>query len=366
MTKKKEVTIYGAGMSGLVAAINLARDGYDVTVHDREKDYGGDPLYNPSVHTTPISPKKTSEYIGIDITSAFHPQLILPSYFHETKVNDCPPASGEYTVERGNRPTSLDSLLYPMACDLGVNFKFNSPLKTSDLDHLEPGTIIACGLTPSVYDMFGIPYRKWYGYVSRGEIGLNCQSWMWWDEGITEYGYLSACNNYYFNLLFSTKPVSKETLTKYESFMKRRQGIEHNNWDYVVGAVPVADLSNPQLTRRGMIFCGTIAGFMDPFCWFGINGALTSGKIAAMAISDPVKAQSEFTDFTRYYKTAFRFKKYLWYPLIRPNVTLLENIVKMFGPAKVSEFLTTHINEQKYLPFSIPGYANVGARNHLI
>lgn len=28
MVPDKEVTIYGAGMSGMIAAINLARDGY--------------------------------------------------------------------------------------------------------------------------------------------------------------------------------------------------------------------------------------------------------------------------------------------------------------------------------------------------
>ena len=86
MTRRKHVTIYGAGMSGLVAAINLAREGYEVTVHDREKAYGGDPRYNPSRHTMPILPKKMSEYIGIDITSAFKPMAVCPTYFHEIKV----------------------------------------------------------------------------------------------------------------------------------------------------------------------------------------------------------------------------------------------------------------------------------------
>ena len=42
--QKKDILIYGAGMSGLVCAINLARDGHQVIVRDREKGYGGDPL----------------------------------------------------------------------------------------------------------------------------------------------------------------------------------------------------------------------------------------------------------------------------------------------------------------------------------
>jgi len=72
MVKTDEATIYGAGMSGLIAAANLARDGYGVTVHDSEPGYGGSRLYNPSTHVTPLDPVRTSEYIGIDITPVWN------------------------------------------------------------------------------------------------------------------------------------------------------------------------------------------------------------------------------------------------------------------------------------------------------
>jgi monoamine oxidase len=104
------VTIFGAGMSGLIAAVNLAREGYSVTVHDREPGYGGSQLYNPSTHVTPIDTALTSEYIGIDITPAFHEVLACPAYFHDTKV--MLPSELAFAVERGNRPTSLDTLLF--------------------------------------------------------------------------------------------------------------------------------------------------------------------------------------------------------------------------------------------------------------
>jgi len=361
MTKKKNVTIYGAGMSGLVAAINLAREGYDVTVHDREKGYGGDPMYNPSAHTTPILPDKVSEYIGIDITGVFHPLFALPSYFHDTRVDNCPPINGFYTVERGNRPTSLDSLLYPMALDLGVQFEFGSGLKPSDIRGLEPGTIIACGMSPEVYDMLDVPYLKWYGWISRGEIGFDARSWLWWDECITEYGYLSSVNNYYFDLLFSIEPVGKDALEKYKDFMKRHEGVEHSEWHYGGGAVPMADPNNPQLFRNGLIYCGTIAGYQDPFAWFGITGALISGKISAMAVSDPYKAQAEFARFSKYYKHAFYVKNYIWSPFLRPRVGLMEKLINTIGPERITKVMTANIHEQRHIPYSIPGYAHLGA-----
>jgi len=359
MPSNRAITIYGAGMSGLVAAINLAREGYAVTVHEREKGYGGDSIYNPSTHTTPIQPAKVSEYIGIDIAPAFHAVLDLPFYFHDTRLQV--PTSGMYSVERGNRPTSLDSLLYPKACDLGITFHFDSPLKAKDIPSLAPGTIIACGLTPEVYDMLAVPYRKVYGWTSRGEIGFDCRTWVWIDECITEYGYLSSVNNYYFDLLFSLKPIGRQALARYQSFIKRQEGVEHADWEPITGAVPLADARNPQLLRRGLIFCGTISGFMDPIGMFGITGAIMSGKIAALAVSDRDRAHREFEYFSRYFRRAFLFKKHFWHPVLRPNVKAWEKAINAIGPQRLAAILAGFIREDKHLPIlAIPGYAHLG------
>jgi hypothetical protein len=242
-----------------------------------------------------------------------------------------------------------------------VRFEFGSALKKTDIKGLEPGTIIACGLTPQVYDMFSIPYRKWYGWISRGEIGCDGRAWIWFDECITEYGYLSTANDYYFDLLFSINPVGKEALRKYTEFVKRNEGIEHQDWVYTGGAVPVADKTNPRLIRDGLIFCGTIAGFMDPFAWFGITGALVSGKIAALAVTDPDKAQADFACFTRYFNRALNFKDHVWYPYLRPRVGLMEKAVQLVGPERVSRVMNQYINEGRHTPFSIPGFAHLGA-----
>lgn len=359
MDKRKNITIYGCGMSGLVAAINLAREGHSVLVKDKEKGYGGDTMYNPSTHCTPIDRKRTSDYIGIDISSVFYPLIACPFYLHDTRSDA--PHSGLYSVERGNRPTSLDTLLYGMAKKEGVSFEFNAPLKKSGLKGLPPDTIIACGLTPSAYDMLEVPSQTWYGWVSRGEAGFSDYSRIWWDEGITEYGYLSSANNYYFDLLFSIKPVTAAALEKYKTFIRRNEGLEYSNWEYVKGAVPVARSNNPRLFHNGLIMCGTISGYMDPFGWFGIAGALVSGKIAAMAVDDREAAQKEFDRFIRYYRRVFYLKKYLWYTLLRPRVEFLENLLIWFGPEKFSRLVCGRIYEEKHLPFSIPAFAHLGA-----
>ena len=325
-----DVTIYGAGMSGLVAAINLARGGFHVTVHEKEPGYGGSRLFNPSTHVTPMDPVKTSDYIGIDVTSAFHPVVECPAYFHETRF--LMPVEGVYAIERGDRPPSLDTLLYGECEGLDIEFAFGSSLKKADLDNLPENTIIAGGLNAPAYDMLDIPYLKWQGWVSRGELAVGDMAWMWWDECINEYGYFSAVNGYYYDQLFNFgEPVSREALKKYVSFMAHHEGLEHQEWQPITGAAPVAAPDNPRLFRRGAIMCGTISGAMDPMLGFGISGALVSGKVAALAVTDPDAAEAEFKRFVRHFKASFYMKQLVWNRFIRPNVTAIARSINIVG-----------------------------------
>jgi len=334
--KKREATIYGAGMSGLIAAANLAREGYSVTVHDREPGYGGSQMYNPSTHVTPIDPVKTSEYIGIDITGVFHQVARpIPFFFNDTKIEV--PGEAFYAVERGNRPTSLDTVLYEECKKAGVSFEFGSPLKKEDLDKLPPNTIIACGLTPSAYKMLDIPALTWYGWCSRGYSGVTDYAWIWWGDCISEYGYFSSVNDYYFDLLFSIREVSKECLRRYNHWMVRNEGIEHDNCEYVSGVVPIASRDNPRLFWNDAVLCGTISGAMDPLFWFGISGALVTGKVAATAITDPEKAMREFQGFTRNFKMMYEVKNKFWYPFFRPQVKMNEKMVNMIGSSNATK-----------------------------
>ena len=357
MAERSDVVVYGAGMSGLVAAIDLARRGYRVRVHDREEGFGGDSVYNPSTHTTSIDVERTSQYLGIDLSPVFHPLTYCPFYFHQTVLHPPLDILDMHTVERGDRPTSLDTLLYDEARRLGVEFRFRSPLRRDDLARLPQKTIIACGLTPSVYEMLGIPYLRWYGWISRGEIGFSGRSWIWLDESVTEYGYLSSCNGYYFDLLFSTRHVPRSALEKYCRFMVRHEGVEHREWKYVSGAVPLASPSNPRLFHRGLILCGTISGAMDPFFWFGILGALVTGKVAAMAVYDRARAQEEFDRFTAGFARGLRYKR-VWY-LIRPHVTLLEWALRAVGPSRATR-LASIFYQRHRAPFNLPGFARLG------
>ncbi len=40
--RKDRIKVFGAGISGLVAAIDLAKNGFDVEVHEKRNKIGGD------------------------------------------------------------------------------------------------------------------------------------------------------------------------------------------------------------------------------------------------------------------------------------------------------------------------------------
>ena len=355
---KKEALIYGAGMSGMVAAINLVREGYRVVIREAEDSYGGSKIYNPSTHVTPIDVAKTSAYIGIDVSPVFHEVIECPAYLHDTKFMF--PVYEVFGVERGDRPGSLDTLLYRECLESGVEFEFSAPLRADDVPHLKPGTIIACGLIPKAYKMLDVPFLPVHMWLSRGEIGFTDRAWLWFDESITEYGYLSAVNNYYFDLLFSFgKRVGEDALEKYKDFMVRNEGVEHNEWDYQTAAVPLARADNYRLFRDGLIMCGTMSGAIDPFMGFGISGALVTGKVAAMAVSDPAEAQAEFDRFLAGFRRSFYVKE-LWKRFVRPNVRRMEWHVRMVGTERMNRIvkLTERPKPLIPLPFGTPGFGH--------
>ena len=52
--KNKKVHIVGAGLSGMVAAINLAREGHQVIILEGASKIGGIHPHHPSIHGTPM------------------------------------------------------------------------------------------------------------------------------------------------------------------------------------------------------------------------------------------------------------------------------------------------------------------------
>jgi len=81
--------------------------------------------------------------------------------------------------------------------------------------------------------------------------------------------------------------------------------------------------------RGKFILAGTLAGMQDPSMVLGVHGALVSGKIAALAVTDKEKALKEFKRMNARRPSAYLLKKLLdkTHPhLLRPVAAALLNL----------------------------------------
>jgi len=305
-----EQMIIGAGLSGMVAAINLAREGYRVTVRERRDRVGGVTdimgLEGQVINIgdgTPIDLERMKHYTGIDFAPAAVPLTRCRNHVYgkdfTVEFYDGVPA---YLVERGPRPTSLDVFLYELARSEGVSFDFNDTV--TDFDALPPDTIIATGLFGEAWKPLGIPHLPVYGYIAMGETeDTSAAVVIYFDEYTRDYAFYSQVNGARGACLFSRgKPLDVDVKDRFRTQLADNDGVEFDKWLAVsIGALPVESWKNPRLFAKNYILAGTLSGSIDPFLLFGVHGALVSGKIAAMTVSDHQKGLEEFRRVNKYY-----------------------------------------------------------------
>jgi len=289
----KRVEIYGAGISGLVAAIQLARQGFEVHLFDREERIGGNQIWHPSIQTTNLNLDKTSQYIEIELKNLFHPINNIIFYRYGRRSTFSLPDM--YACERGPREKSLDFALGKLASDVGVIFhpgvEFSKRLSSHNAS-----TIVATGLNIESYQELGIPYVLIKGYRALTKTNLNSILFTYMSKCTNyDFAYIAATNELLFCLLFSRGMISDRNLSQLKILLKDTEKIEFNNWEYSHGALP----KEPHLFWGDWILTGTLSGMIDPYLLHGISGAMISGKIAALAVSDPSKAEVEFQWFSK-------------------------------------------------------------------
>ena len=95
----KKIEIVGAGLAGLVAGINLARQGFRVSIHEGRDYMGGDISYADS--TIMDVPAVRAE-LGIEVEEALEPWTITRAWAYGKKYEFGLPRGVEgFTVERG-------------------------------------------------------------------------------------------------------------------------------------------------------------------------------------------------------------------------------------------------------------------------
>jgi len=291
----------------MVAAINLAKDGYEVLVLEGHPEIGGMKGVHPSAHSTPIDVEAASRYTGVDLSGHFKPindfRLGVMDNLYSCQSDTL------HCVERSNRPTSIDSFLYEECLRHGVRFSFDTMVR--DPLSMPPDTILATGLHPEMFDALEIPYQRVYSFWMYAEKSSGMFDTLkaefeqllvgYMDNYTNDYFYVTAMNDLWYALLFSRKPLNKTNLAACMDKVKDRLGVTLTEWKFITGCVPTKSFRNPRLYLGDKIITGSLSGSMDPMFLFGIHGALLSGKVAAMAVRDPEAAEKEFRWLNRFY-----------------------------------------------------------------
>ena len=333
MAQTGSKVVVGAGLAGMVAAINLAKAGYEVTVLEAEARIGGSRQLHPSLHITPIDKRKVWEYIGVDLDDCFVAPKVFRMYLGHLGFDIFPDDMS--TVERGPRPSSVDTRLHELAVEAGVAFEFGR--RIDRLEDLPPDTIIATGLDPPMFEILGLPYRDIpsrhvFKPTELDRYGLGIFS-----EYASEYFYAAALNRLFYGMLPLEEPPDPNHLSRLVRDLKAWEEIDipETEWRPVVFRVPLGGPANLRLFHQDKILAGTIAGMMDPFFLFGIHGALVSGRIAALAVMDKEKGQAEFARVNRYFTQTFRAKQVYERLPVKAKLALFKAMAKapyLFSP----------------------------------
>jgi flavin-dependent dehydrogenase len=312
----KEILIVGAGLSGLVAGINLARDGYDVRILEAKKKIGANAAY---IDSTYIRPENIRAFSGVDIGQALDPWERTKIYAYGRAYDIINPEKiGACTVERGEGSASLDNILYQQALAAGVTVELGSIVKPRDIRDLPPGSIIATGLSADVFRALNIPSRPFYCYLGTSRIAsTDTKVIVYFDSFTREYGYYFQSRGIAGALVFNVhRPLTDGEKAVFRQKLEKNDGITFDNWNETISewaAWPLGGWKNLRMFHEDKIITGTLAGAVNPVILLGVHGALVTGKIAALAVRDRALAQQEFAKINPgyYFQTALRqYRRY--------------------------------------------------------
>ena len=293
--KTKNIQIFGAGLSGIVSAINLSRNGYNVTIYEKEKRIGGSIKCHPSIHMTPINIKKMQEYIGIKIESCFSKLDVFEGYIDKKKFNFS--TKNLYVVERGPRESSLDFFLYNLAIKEGVEFKFLHPLTKEKLYDIQNNSIIATAGYSQLVKSLKLPFIIFKQFDTHMKTDLGNITKAYFGNYSSDYGYISGKNGIISAQLSGSSKLSSVKLNEFIQLVKKTENIELKNWSSIISYFPKKVQLYKKFEGKTFVLTGDIAGFLDPYFGFGINGALISGKIASLSFISKQKALNEFNKY---------------------------------------------------------------------
>ena len=272
------ITILGAGMSGLAAAITLARAGYAVRIY--EKGMRPKPGFHTAVHAFRNYGREQGavselSQLGIDMPEyceIYRMYKFSPDMKRAEIVSTQPQY---YTYLRGKELNSMDQILLKQAEKLGVELIFGETNKKK-ADIIATGASKVSGVAygkhyenvnaeKSVHIFFNDQYAP-HGYLYVLPYGNSADVIIMTFQVPEDYGIIRE----YFQKAMSENSVLQELLYDAEEVCEVR-GI--GDFDVPLSAV-----------RDGSLYVGEAAGFQDGSNGFGSKYAILSGYLAARSM----------------------------------------------------------------------------------
>jgi flavin-dependent dehydrogenase len=275
----KGINIVGAGPGGLIAAVTLAKNGYDVNLYEQNDDVGlrfnGDfqGLENWSDKEDTL---EILNRIGININLLCYPYYGSDGYFYGPKLKKVIIKTTRplfYLVERGSGPGSLDQGLRKQAEESGVNILWNQKLESVKDEKIIVGT------GPKAADAIakGMVFK-----TSHKNLFIGFLDNRYAPKG---YAYLLVNNGKatFATCLFedfrNEKLYFKKALQVLDSIVKIDK-IDPKEFGGFVNY-----FNKPKYSKDNRIlYVGENAGFQDALWGFGIKYAMLSGYYAAQSI----------------------------------------------------------------------------------
>jgi len=271
----KSIKILGAGLSGLTAALNLTRAGYDVEVFEKRNDCGGrfrgdlEGLENWSSKVDILDELKS---MNIRINFDCNPFKTMYLSDGEEKIRIVSKKPVFYLVKRGVIEKSLDQGLKNQAVESGVNIHFNSKKSLKDVDIISTGPSSKKITAMDTGIIFETEMDDVAIVLVSSKTSYKGYSYLLVDKG---YGCMCTVSAYKFG---NMKTYFKKTYELFSKLVDLKIKNQRN-----VGGVG-SFLFKKKLQEDGKLIAGEAAGLQD-FLWgFGMRYALASGFLAAKSI----------------------------------------------------------------------------------
>ena len=312
------VKILGAGPAGLSAAINLAKNDYNVDIFEKNSDVGA--TVKKNLQGLENWSEKT------DTIDEFKKMNIIPDFdfepFYNLKITnnneiwdfECErPAF--YIVSRGQHDNSLDQALKKQAIDNGVNIMFDKTATGNEMD------IIATGPDPEYKFAIGrgLTFKTEQDNIAVGLVNNY--------HAFKGYSYLLISNG-----CGCIATVLFEGFNDLNKYFRRTLNMFTGKFDLKMEdpskITGNGSFSSQILKNKDKIYVGETAGLQD-FLWgFGIKNAIKSGFIAANNIIEGKDCQDYYRSVENYFKPKLNagiVNRFFWEKLGSNNYSYILN-----------------------------------------